>query len=69
MGIPRDSGIPFSKKINGVFSEFPYRGGILALQGDFYLQGGIVSFTGRCLFIAPPKNPYLRLQNQMRMGA
>jgi len=58
------SGIPFSKMaFSGNSSEFPYRGGI------FNLQGGIVLFTGRGLFIAPLKNPYLRLQNQMRMGA
>jgi len=38
---------------SGNSSEFPYRGGILALQGDFYLQGGIVLFTGRYLLIAP----------------
>ena len=64
------SGIPFSKMaFSGNSSEFPYRGGILDLQGDFYLQGGIILFTGRCLFIAPLRYPYLRLQNQKRTGA
>jgi len=47
------SGIPFSKM--AFSSEFPYRGGLLALQGGFYLQGGIDLFTGRCLYIAPLK--------------
>jgi hypothetical protein len=38
------SGIPFSKMaFSGNSSEFPYRGGILALQGGFL-------FTGRYLF-------------------
>ena len=64
------SGIPFSKMaFSGNSSEFPYRGGILDLQGEFYLKGGIILFTGRCLFIAPLRSPYLRLQNQTRTGA
>jgi len=38
------SGIPFSKMaFSGNSSEFPYRGGILALRGGFL-------FTGRYLF-------------------
>jgi len=55
---------------SGNSSEFPYRGGILALQGGggylkevlFYLQGGASSLRHQ-------KNPYLRLQNQKRTGA
>ena len=54
---------------SGNSSEFPYRGGILALRGGFL-------FTGRYCFIyreVPPhcatKHPYLRLQNQKRTGA
>jgi hypothetical protein len=64
------SGIPFSKMaFSGNSSEFPYREGVLALQGGFL-------FTGRYCFIyreVPPhcatKHPYLRLQNQKRTGA
>ena len=54
------SGIPFSKMaFSGNSSEFPYRGGILALQGVFLFTGWFCLFTGRCLFIAPPKKSLL----------
>ena len=46
MGICNSPGIPFSKiAFSGNSSEFPYRGGILDLQG------GIVLFTGGYCFI------------------
>jgi len=40
---------------SGNSSEFPHRGGILALQGGFLFTGWFCLFTGRCLFIAPLK--------------
>jgi len=57
MGIPRK--FPFRKwRFLGI-PRNSHGGGILALQGGFYLQGGIVLFTGRCLFIAPLKKSLL----------
>ena len=52
------SGIPFSKMaFSGNSWEFigiPIQGRYIGFTGGyFYLQGGIVLFTGRCLFIAP----------------
>ena len=45
----------------GIPREFPFHTGEVywLYRGDFYLQGGIVSFTGRCLFIAPLKKSLL----------
>jgi len=68
------SGIPFSKMaFSGNSWEFigiPIQGRYIGFTGGyFYLQGGIVLFTGRCLFIAPLRNPHLNLQNQKRTGA
>jgi hypothetical protein len=68
------SGIPFSKMaLSGNSSEFPYRGGILVLQGVLFTGGYCFIYREvpwRCLFIAPLKrSPYLRLQNQKRTGA
>jgi len=52
MGIPRE--FPFLKwRFLGI-PRNSHTGEVYWLYGgDFYLQGGIVSFTGRCLLIAP----------------
>jgi len=64
------SGIPFSKiAFSGNSEEFPYRGGILALQGDFYLQGVLFYLQGGVSSLRHQINPYSRLQNQKRTGA
>jgi hypothetical protein len=58
MGLPRE--FPFPKwRFLGI-PRNSHTGEVHWLyRGDFYLQEGIVLFTGRCLFIAPPKKTLL----------